>query len=64
VSRSPHADDPALAGDEFANNHFLYQDDTRPSALAPLPGYAGDSHTAAASDVFARGARTRPTSAR
>ena len=54
VSRAPRADDAALAGDEFANNHFLFQDDTRPSALVPIPGYAGDTHPAAGSDVFAR----------
>jgi Dyp-type peroxidase family len=40
-------DDPALAGDEFANNHFLFEDPTRPSGLAPLAGYAGDGYPAA-----------------
>jgi len=54
VMRSPHHDDPALAGDDFASNHFLFQDDTRPSSLVPLAGYAGDSHRAAAADVLAR----------
>ena len=54
VARTPHADDPALAGDDFASNHFLYQDDTRPSSLSPIPGYAGDTHQPAAADVLAR----------
>ena len=54
VLRTPQADDPALAGDDFASNHFLYQDDTRPSSLKPIPGYAGDTHPAAAADVLAR----------
>jgi len=31
LMRAPAADDPALAGDEWANNHFIYDDDTRPS---------------------------------
>ena len=47
IMRSPKADDAALAGDEFANNHFLFDDDTRPSVLKPLPGYGGDSHAQA-----------------
>jgi Dyp-type peroxidase family len=54
VMRSPHHDDPALAGDDFASNHFLFQDDTRPSSLVPIQGYAGDTHAPAAADVLAR----------
>lgn len=54
VMRSPHHDDPALAGDDFASNHFLFQDDTRPSSLVPIEGYAGDAHPAAGADVLAR----------
>jgi len=50
--RSPLADDAALAGDEFANNHFLFDDDTRASVLEPIPGYDGDAHPAAAADLF------------
>jgi Dyp-type peroxidase family len=50
--RSPEADDPALAGDEFANNHFLFDDDTRPSVLEPIAGYPGDEHRAATADLF------------
>jgi Dyp-type peroxidase family len=46
------ADDPALAGDELANNHFLFEDDTRPSVLRPIPGYGGDRHPAARGDVL------------
>jgi Dyp-type peroxidase family len=44
-------DDPALGGDEFANNHFLFEDPTRPSKLA-LTGYVGDTHPPAAGDVL------------
>jgi Dyp-type peroxidase family len=54
VMRSPHGDDPVLAGDDFASNHFLFQDDTRPSSLVPIEGYAGDTHRAAEADVLAR----------
>lgn len=50
--RVPEADDPALAGDEFANNHFVFDDDTRPSELRSIPGYAGDNHPVARADVL------------
>ena len=49
LSRSPDADDPVLAGDEFANNHFLFEDDTRPARVT-VPGYAGDGHEPARGD--------------
>lgn len=52
LMRVPDADDPVLAGDEFANNHFLFDDDTRPSSLRPIPGYTGDVHPAARADVL------------
>ena len=52
VCRVPDADDPALGGDEFANNHFLFEDDTRPSVLQPIPGYGGDRYAAARADVL------------
>ncbi len=35
--RSPRADNAALAGDEWANNHFIFDDDTRPSHAAADP---------------------------
>jgi Dyp-type peroxidase family len=54
VSRSPLADDPELAGDELAANHFLFEDDTRASRLVPVPGYPGDRHRSARSDVLGR----------
>jgi hypothetical protein len=38
LMRSPAAENPALTGDEWANNHFIFDDDTRPSALRPIPG--------------------------
>lgn len=53
LMRSPAADDPALGADEFANNHFLYDDDTRPSQLAPIPGYPGDGFPNASADFLA-----------
>jgi Dyp-type peroxidase family len=52
ISRSPTADNTALAGDDFANNHFMFDDDTLPSALRPIPGYAGDSFPQARADVL------------
>lgn len=52
LMRVPAADNPTLAGDEFANNHFIFDDDTRPSSLRPIPGYAGDGHPAARADVL------------
>jgi deferrochelatase/peroxidase EfeB len=54
IMRAATADDPALAGDEFANNHFQFDDDTRSAALRPLPGYDGDDHAAARADVLGR----------
>lgn len=52
VMRVPDADDPVLAGDEFANNHFVFGDDTRPSSLRPIPDYHGDFHPAARADAL------------
>ena len=52
LMRVPAADDAALAGDPFANNHFLFDDDSRPSSMIPIPGYAGDSHAPARSDML------------
>jgi len=53
VSRSPLADDPALGDDDFANNQFLFDDDTRPSNLRPIPGYGGDAFPQAKADFLA-----------
>jgi Dyp-type peroxidase family len=52
LMRVPSADDAALAGDTWANNHFLFDDDTRPSVLRPIAGYAGDSAPQATADVL------------
>jgi Dyp-type peroxidase family len=54
LQRAPETDDPVLAGDEFANNHFLFDDDTRSSVIEPIDGYAGDTHRAAAADLLGR----------
>lgn len=54
LMRSPLADNPALAGDEWANNHFLFDDDTRPSTLRPIPGYGGDAFGQATADILGK----------
>lgn len=51
--RAPKADDPSLAADEFANNHFIFDDDTKPSNLTGLSGYPGDSYPQAKADFLA-----------
>lgn len=53
ILRTPAADNAALAGDEWANNHFIFNDNTRPSVLRPIPGYAGDAFPQAAQDMLA-----------
>ena len=52
LMRAATADDPALAGDEFANNNFLFDDDTRPLPLRPIPGYPGDNFPRAEGDML------------
>lgn len=52
LMRVATADDPALAGDEFANNNFLFDDDTRPLPLRPIPGYPGDNFPRAEADML------------
>ncbi|MFE5410973.1 Dyp-type peroxidase [Microbacterium sp. NPDC056569] len=55
VSRTPDRDDLDLAGDEFANNHFQFDDDTRawtPVRSLAEGGYRGDDHPKARADVF------------
>ena len=53
IMRTPGADNAALAGDEWANNHFIFNDATRPSVLRPIAGYAGDAFPQAAQDMLA-----------
>ncbi len=53
LMREPVADNPALGADEFANNHFLFDDDTRSSNLKPIPGYPGDTFPPAIADFLA-----------
>jgi Dyp-type peroxidase family len=50
--RTPASDDAALAGDPFANNHFIYDDDSRPASLREIPGYAGDHFAQAKADML------------
>jgi len=54
ILRVPGADNPALGDDDFANNHFIFDDDTRPSSLTPIPGYPGDAFPQAAADFLAQ----------
>ncbi len=57
-------DDPALGDDDFANNHFVFDDDTRPSSLRPIPGYLGDLYPQAEADFLAQVFRTSRISAK
>ena len=52
LMRTPASDNAALAGDPFANNHFFFDDDTRPSCLRRIAGYAGDTFDQAKADMF------------
>jgi Dyp-type peroxidase family len=52
IMRTPAADNAALAGDIWANNHFIFDDNTRPSVLRPIPGYGGDAFPQAAQDLL------------
>ena len=54
ILRVPAADNPALGDDDFANNHFIFDDDARPSSLIPIPGYSGDTFPQAAADFLAQ----------
>lgn len=51
--RTPNADNAALGEDSFANNHFIFDDNTRPANLDPIPGYAGDNFPPGAADFLA-----------
>jgi Dyp-type peroxidase family len=52
LMRTPDRDDPVLAGDSWANNHFVFDDDTRPSNLRAIAGYPGDHAPQAKADVL------------
>jgi Dyp-type peroxidase family len=52
IMRTPAADNAALAGDIWANNHFIFNDNTRASMLRPIPGYGGDVFPQAAADLL------------
>jgi Dyp-type peroxidase family len=54
ILRVPGADNPALGDDDFANNHFIFDDNARPSSLNPIPGYPGDTYPQAAADFLAQ----------
>jgi Dyp-type peroxidase family len=52
IMRTPAADNAALAEDVWANNHFIFDDNTRPSILRPIPGYGGDVFPQATGDLL------------
>jgi Dyp-type peroxidase family len=52
IMRTPAADNAVLAGDLWANNHFIFDDNTRASTLRPIPGYGGDAFPQAAADLL------------
>ena len=52
IMRAVDADDAALAGDEYANNHFIFDDDTREVRLRPMKGYGGDLFPQARADML------------
>jgi Dyp-type peroxidase family len=54
ILRVPAGDNPALGDDDFANNHFIFDDDTPPSSLGPIPGYPGDTYPQAVADFLAQ----------
>jgi Dyp-type peroxidase family len=54
IMRTPAADDPALGDDSFANNHFIFDDDTRASNLRRISGYPGDTYPQAEADFLAK----------
>ena len=54
ILRVPGGDNPALGDDDFANNHFIFDDDARPSSLNPIPGYGGDTYPQSAADFLAQ----------
>jgi deferrochelatase/peroxidase EfeB len=50
--RTPSTDNAALAGNPFANNSFVFDDDTRPSSMNPIPNYPGDDFPLARADML------------
>ncbi|GAC1394477.1 MAG: Dyp-type peroxidase [Ktedonobacteraceae bacterium] len=50
LMRSLLTDNPALAQDDFANNHFLYVAPTAPLPLIEIPSYPGDTFPQAKGD--------------
>lgn len=54
IMRSPTSDLPAMGEDSFANNHFIFDDDTRAIALRNTGSYPGDGFPPAMKDFLAR----------
>jgi Dyp-type peroxidase family len=55
LMRTPIADNPDLAKDSLANNHFAYGADTQKLPLIPIDGYPGDNFPPADSNTFGSG---------
>ena len=54
IMRSPDSENTSLGADEFANNHFIFDDDTSASNLKSIPGYPGDNFSQAKADFLAK----------
>ena len=52
LMRAPLADNPNLAKDHLANNHFLYGADTQKLPLIPIADYPGDGFPQAVQSTF------------
>ena len=51
IARSPHADDVALGKNDFANNHFAFQNASTPIPLKNAPPHVPDTFAQAAADL-------------
>ena len=64
AARSPEADNEALGKNDFANNHFAFQDDTTPVPLKNAPPHRPDDFAQSRADLFGFRVPTRLTSGR
>ena len=52
IMRTPTADDLDLAGDDFANNNFGFENATPPAPIVPSMNYKGDHFPQSSGDLF------------
>lgn len=52
LARSPQADDEALGKNDFANNHFAFQNESTPVPLKNAPPHMPDDFAQAPADLF------------